>query len=251
MTTTAGRVSVVMPAYNAAATLPASMRSALEQTHANVELLVIDDRSTDATWELIQQAARDDARVVPIRLPVNGGVAAARNAGIEAAGGEYVAFLDSDDRWHADKLQAQLASLRASGAGIGYASYQRVDETGRALSTVRPPAMVRYADMLKGNCIGNLTGIYARALGEPRFSRTGHEDYLFWLRMVRLAGSAVCAVHDEPLAYYLVRAGSLSANKLKAAGWQWRIYRDFERIGVLPASWYFMNYAANALIKRF
>src|SRR5690606_40971048 len=61
------RISVVMPAYNASATLVASMRSALEQTHADVELLVIDDCSTDHSWDLVQAIARTDARVVPIR----------------------------------------------------------------------------------------------------------------------------------------------------------------------------------------
>src|SRR5690606_27562936 len=94
------RISVVMPAYNASATLEASMRSALAQTHGEVELLVIDDCSTDGSWDLLQALAATDARVVPIRQPRNAGVAAARNAGIEAATGRYIAFLDSDDRWY-------------------------------------------------------------------------------------------------------------------------------------------------------
>lgn len=245
-----GRVSVVMPAYNAAETLEASMRSVLDQSHADVELLVVDDGSRDASREIAQELARQDPRVRAIALASNGGVSTARNTGIEAASGEYVAFLDSDDRWHPDKLKRQLHSMRGVGARVGYTAYQRVDPEGRVLSTVQPPACVDYAGMLKGNCIGNLTGLYERALGEVRFPRTGHEDYVFWLRVVRLAGLAVCARSSEALAYYLVRPGSLSANKLRAARWQWRIYRDFEGIGVLPASWYFVNYAANAVMKR-
>ncbi len=244
------RVSVVMPAYNASVTLEASMRSALEQTHAAVELLVIDDRSTDATWELIQARAAADPRVVPIRQPRNGGVAAARNAGIEAATGRYIAFLDSDDCWYPDKLAIQLAAMRAEGVAVGYAAYERVDEAGRVLSRVRPPARAGYAEMLKGNCIGNLTGIYDRAIGEPRFGAMGHEDYVFWLGVVRMAGQAVCAQPDRMLASYLVRPGSLSANKLRAARWQWRIYRESERLGVVRAGWYFAHYAARAVGKR-
>jgi len=244
------RVSVVMPAYNAASTLEASMRSALEQTHADVELLVVDDCSTDRGWDLVERMARADPRVVPIRQPRNGGVAAARNAGIEAASGRYIAFLDSDDRWYPDKLAAQLACMRESGARVGYAAYERVDESGRVLSVVRPPARVTYADMLKGNVIGNLTGLYDRSLGEVRFEKMGHEDYVFWLKLVRLAGGAVCAQPDRVLASYLVRSGSLSANKLRAARWQWRIYRDSERLGVLRAGWCFLHYAARAVHKR-
>lgn len=245
------RVSVVMPAYNAAGTLEASMRSALAQTHAAVELLVVDDRSTDASWELIQREADADPRVVPIRQPRNGGVAAARNAGIEAASGRYVAFLDSDDTWYPDKLEVQLAALRESGARVGYTAYERVDAAGRVLSRVRPPARATYAEMLKGNCIGNLTGLYDRSLGDPRFGAMGHEDYVFWLGLVRAAGEAVCAQPDRMLASYLVRQGSLSSNKLRAARWQWRIYRESERLGVLRSGWYFAHYAARAVGKRF
>lgn len=244
------RVSVVMPAFNASATLEASMRSALAQTHADVELLVVDDRSTDDSWALIQRQAAADPRVVPIRQPRNGGVAAARNAGIEAASGRYVAFLDSDDRWYPRKLEVQLAWMRAAAAAVSYTAYERVDESGRLLSVVRPPARVRYADMLMGNSIGNLTGLYDRGLGEVRFGARGHEDYVFWLQLVRRAGEAVCAQPDRVLASYLVRSGSLSANKLRAAHWQWRIYRESERLGVLRSGWCFVNYAVRAVGKR-
>lgn len=244
-------VSVVMPAYNAERTLLNSMRSVLEQTWEAVELLVVDDRSTDGTWACIEQAAAADRRVVALRAPRNGGVAAARNLGIEAARGSHLAFLDSDDWWHPHKLEIQLADMRSSGARLSYTSYHRIGEDGRVLSTVRPPASVDYADMLKSNRIGNLTGLYDRAIGDARFRKVGHEDYVFWLEMVRRAGRAERAGHGgEALAYYLVRANSLSSDKLKAAGWQWRIYRDIERLGVARATWYFAHYAGNALAKR-
>ena len=244
------RVSVVMPVYNAADTVAQSMRSVLAQTHAGVELVVVDDCSHDGSAVVIDRIASNDSRVVTLRLPCNGGVAAARNAGIEAASGDYIAFLDSDDWWHPRKLEIQLAHMREAGARVSYTGYQRVDEDGRPLSTVRPPTSVRYADMLKSNRIGNLTGLYDRTLGEARFQRVGHEDYVFWLQMVRRAGWAVCAVHPEPLAFYLVRAGSLSADKFKAARWQWHIYREIEGLGWLSACRYFLHYASNALAKR-
>ncbi len=245
----AGRVSVVMPVYNAAATVEASMRSVLEQSHQDVELVVVDDGSHDDSWERVSRIAANDARVVPLRQ-ANGGVAAARNTGIEAASGEYIAFLDSDDRWAPTKLATQLAWMRQQDARVAYAAYERVDEAGRRLSLVNPPAAVDYRDMLKSNRIGNLTGIYHRSLGDARFRRIGHEDYVFWLEMVRRAGRAVCAPSEQPLAHYLVRAGSLSADKRRAAGWQWRIYREVEGLNVLSAGWYFMHYTVNALRKR-
>jgi len=244
------RVSVVMPVYNAADTLVHSIESVLAQTHADVELVVVDDGSKDDSWPLIERVADRDARIVPYRMPANGGVAAARNAGIERAGGELIAFLDSDDWWHPRKLEVQLAYMRESGARISYTAYQRVDDQGRPLSCVSPPATTRHPDMLRSNCIGNLTGIYDRSLGDQPFERVGHEDYVFWLRMVRRAGWAGCAPYPEPLAYYRVRTGSLSGDKLKAARWQWHIYRHVEKLDLLDACRYFMHYAGSALAKR-
>lgn len=248
---TAARVSVVMPAYKAAATIERSMRSVLDQTHAGVELLVVDDCSPDDGWDVVSRLARSDPRVVPIRLPRNGGVANARNTGIGHATGTHLAFLDSDDWWHPRKLEIQLERMRQTGSKLCYAAYQRVGEDGRVLSMVQPPASVDHARMLCSNRIGNLTGLYDRSLGDESFPVVGHEDYVFWLRMVKRAGVAVRADHPEPLAYYLVRDGSLSSDKLKAARWQWRIYREFEGLGRLHAAWYFGQYAANAVLKRY
>lgn len=244
------RVSVVMPAYNAAATLQASMDSVFAQTHADVELLVIDDCSQDASWEIIRDAAAREPGVVPIRMAKNGGVAAARNAGIEAATGTHIAFLDSDDRWRPEKLATQLAHMATTGTAISYAAYRRFDEADNTLSVVVPPPEADYAAMLKSNRIGNLTGLYDRAIGDGRFEKIGHEDYVFWLSMVRRAGIARRVATTEPLADYLVRTGSLSADKRKAARWQWNIYREVEKLDPLRSAWYFAHYAAIAVAKR-
>ena len=244
-----GRVSVIMPAWNAAATIGRSIDSVLSQDHADLELVVVDDGSTDATAELVARRAATDARVRLLRQ-ANAGVAAARNAGMAAASGRYLAFLDSDDWWYPGKLRRQLACMRDTGAAVSYSAYERFATDGRRLSQVTPPASVTHADMLRSNRIGNLTGMLDRRLGDLRFEHIGHEDYVFWLRAVRLAGTAIRVGDGEPLAGYLVRDGSVSANKWRAARWQWRIYRDVERLAVLPAAGYMLAYGVNALRKR-
>lgn len=244
-----GLVSVVMPAYNAERYIARSIASVLEQTYRQLELVVIDDHSTDGTLALADAVARTDSRVRVVRLPCNGGVAAARNAGISAARGDYIAFLDSDDWWHPAKLDRQVALLKG-GARISYACYQRVAEDGTVLATVTPPAAVSHADMLKSNHIGNLTGIYDRRLGDLSFRRIGHEDYVFWLEMVRRAGRAHRVEDTQPLAGYLVRKGSVSSDKLKAMRWQWHIYRQVEKLGIAAAGVYLLHYLWHAVGKR-
>jgi glycosyltransferase involved in cell wall biosynthesis len=244
-------VSIVMPVYNAAATVLRSIRSVLAQTHPQWELIAVDDCSRDGSWALLGESAALDPRIRPVRLARNSGVAAARNAALDAAIGRHVAFLDSDDRWHPRKLELQLACMRETGARVSYAAFDRVAEDDRILSHVLPPASVTHEDMLKSNHIGNLTGMYLReAAPDARFLAMGHEDYVFWLELVRRAGQAVCVPSDEPLASYLVRASSVSSNKLRAVGWQWRIYRDVEKLGFASALRYMSFYAWHALAKR-
>lgn len=243
-------VSVIMPVFNAERTLRKSAESVLRQTFAAVELVLVDDCSRDGSGEIMRELAAADPRVKLVVQPVNAGVAEARNAGLRAASGSHVAFLDSDDWWDPRKLELQVAQMKTSGALVSYAGYQRVAEDGRLLSRVEPPAEIAYRDMLKSNHIGNLTGLYDRKLGDVPFLRMGHEDYVFWLDRVKRAGHAVRVSHDAPLAYYLVRNGSISSNKLRAARWQWRIYRDSERLPFFKSAWYMLHYIRNALGKR-
>jgi len=245
----AARVSVVMPVYDAERTLAQSVDSVLGQTHRALELVTVDDGSRDGSVRLLEDRARSDDRVKLVRQ-ANAGVAAARNAGLAAATGSHIAFLDSDDWWHPRKLELQLATMRRSGAKVSYGSYLRVAEDGRTLSRVEPPATIGYRDLLRSNHIGHLTGMYDRSLGDGEFLKIGHEDYAFWLDRLRRAGRAVRIEHDEPLAFYLVRAGSLSSNKLRAARWQWRIYREVEHLPLPQAAGYMASYVVNALAKR-
>ncbi|MFA6229082.1 MAG: glycosyltransferase family 2 protein [Rhodanobacter sp.] len=243
-------VSVIMPVYNAAAWLQRAVESVLLQSHRNLELIAIDDGSSDDSLALLDAFARTDARVRVQRQAVNGGVAAARNAGMAVAQGQYMAFLDADDWWHPAKLERQLASLHAHGALISYGEYWRVAEDGRVLSRVTPPAKINWHDMLASNFIGNLTGLYARQLGDIPFQKIGHEDYVFWLEQIRRAGGAVRVESDEPLAWYLVRERSLSANKWRAATWQWAVYREVEKLGLLHSMFCMLRYVWHALRKR-
>lgn len=243
-------VSVVMPVYNAEQWLGRSIESVLRQTHPSLELLAVDDGSSDRSWDILCECASQDGRIKPIRLQRNAGVAAARNAGLAMATGSYIAFLDSDDWWHPRKLEWQLAQMVSTGAQVSYGPYDRVTPQGRLLSQVRPRDTVDYRDMLRSNHIGHLTGMYARTLGEAGFQRVGHEDYVFWLDLVRRSGRAICIRAPSPLAWYLVRDGSVSSSKLRAAAWQWRIYRRIERLGWLSSALYMFCYTWHAVRKR-
>ncbi|MFQ5688779.1 MAG: glycosyltransferase family 2 protein [Gemmatimonadota bacterium] len=126
-------ISVVIPTYNYGRFLPEAIRSVRQQTVADreiVEIIVVDDCSTDETPDLL--AAIDDPRLTVIRFEENRGIADARNAGLERARGEFVAYLDADDRWKPDKLERQLEVMRAEpSVGLLFTDLERFDENGR------------------------------------------------------------------------------------------------------------------------
>lgn len=132
-------VSVIVPAYNASTVVEATLRSALAQTLQEIEVLVVDDGSTDDTAAVVQRVAEADPRVRLIRQ-ANAGVAAARNVAIAQARGTYVAPLDADDIWYSEKLAAQVARMERGGERMGmvYSWMVVIDEASRVVGGAFP-----------------------------------------------------------------------------------------------------------------
>lgn len=120
-------ISIVMPNYNGHRFVEQAIDSVLSQTYQNFELLIVDDCSKDDSLQLIKRKAQSDSRIRVIALENNAGVANARNVGICEAKGKYIALLDNDDLWTADKLERQLA-IAENGVDIVYCSYDFIDE---------------------------------------------------------------------------------------------------------------------------
>lgn len=116
------KISVIIPAYNAETYLEPCVRSVLQQTYQNLEILLIDDGSTDSTWEICRRLAAADSRIRPIHKQ-NGGVSSARNAGIEAASGVMLLFVDGDDELKENGLEALIEAQQRTGADIVAAWY--------------------------------------------------------------------------------------------------------------------------------
>lgn len=123
-------VSVIMPAYNVGAVIGGSIQSVLDQDYRELELIVIDDGSTDDTASVVQKLAQKDGRIRLLRQE-NGGVSAARNAGLAAAKGDFISFLDGDDLWEKDTLSRLMARQEETGADFVYGRTEEVFSDGR------------------------------------------------------------------------------------------------------------------------
>jgi glycosyltransferase involved in cell wall biosynthesis len=137
-------VSVVLPTYNRAHTIERAIASVLDQSLADFELIVVDDGSTDATAAVLRRGADPRMRVIGVRdgASARAGCAAARNAGVRASRGVYVAFQDSDDEWRSDKLATAVAMLEGTAAdtGVFYSDMLRADASG-GRTALRAPAV--------------------------------------------------------------------------------------------------------------
>lgn len=158
MTSSLPLVSVIIPAYNAAAFIERTLNSVLAQSYRRIEVLVVDDGSEDETAEIVRTYMARGNPVVLLQQR-NQGVAAARNYAIEHAKGKYIAPIDADDVWSSDKLAEQVACMEEGGTDLGlvYTWWHVIDELGRAVAKSHPWTIDGYArdQLLALNFIGN------------------------------------------------------------------------------------------------
>ena len=215
-------VTVVTPAYNAAGYLPETVRSVLGQTFTDLELLIVDDGSTDDTLAVALRLAATDPRVRVVSTP-NGGPAAARNTALRSARGEFVALLDSDDVMRPDYLVRQLAVFDAC-PDASIVTANAVNCGGGPTFDGKPfwprvaglerTTLLQLIEHEDAVCILSVfrRSVYATIGGfNPAFN--GNEDYEFWLRAA-LAGSVI-ARNYEPIGVYRRRDGSVSSNEAR------------------------------------
>lgn len=246
------KISVIIPNFNASAFIAGTLDSILAQTYTNWEAIIIDDCSTDASVEIINSYVAKDNRFRLLQCPSNtGGPAGPRNFGLKAADGDYIAFLDSDDLWLPNKLEAQLKFMADKNAHLSSTSYSLIDEKGNDLvKVVKAEPKMYFNKYLRKTSIGFSTSVIKRDLLQGiEFKKLPiAEDFAFWLDVFR-NGDVMFGL-DEVLAKYRVQKTSLSANKFKSARQIWKIYRNIEKISLPKTAFYFSCYAFNAMRKR-
>lgn len=216
-------VSVIIPAYNARNTVLDSVQSALAQTLAPVEVIIIDDGSTDGTGDAVRNAFGE--RVVLI-TQANRGVAEARNRGVAAARGDFIQLLDSDDMLAPDKLRASYDACTARGCEVAYGPARVVAADGQTPVEMTFPPLPSgeiLAEWLTGTMSNGTYGVASSmfvrrdtllAVGGFEKDCTPCEDWDIW---IRLAAKCRFAALDQPLVIYRVVPGSLSSQALRMA----------------------------------
>lgn len=210
-------ISVVIPVYNGEKTIRETIESVINQTFWDFELIVIDDGSQDSTLDIVKRIP--DSRLKVFSFP-NAGLAASRNRGIKLASGDYISFIDADDLWTPDKLEAQLKALQTHPqAAVTYSWTDCIDESGqfsRRGNHITIQGNI-YAQLLLTDFIENGSNLLIRS---QAFQKVGYfdeslpaaEDWEMWLR---LAANYEFVVVPSPQVLYRLSATSMSANVVR------------------------------------
>lgn len=244
-----GLVSIITPAYNASVFLGETIESVISQSSDNWEMLIVDDCSRDKTQEIIKSYAENDQRIKCLSNNKNCGPAMSRNIALESARGQFIAFLDSDDIWLSNKLEKQLKFMKINKVAFSFTEFRRVTENGACAGhLIRVPEVIDYHGALKNTAIPTSTVVLDRTItGDFKMVITHLDDFVLWLEILKRGFLAYGM--NEDLMRYRVVGRSVSRNKVRSSYRVWRTYRDIEHLEVLPASWFFVNYAWNAFKK--
>lgn len=243
-------VSIIMPAYNCEKYIEDAICSVLNQTYQEWEHIIVDDASTDGTFCIIQKYVRKDARIKVISIKKNSGVSNARNIGITAARGDYIAFLDSDDQWKRNKLEYHIKYMLENDLQFSYTAYEVVDENGKHIKNIVPAKMrVNYQQLLCTNVIACCTIVMeSQLIKNEKMPDMKHEDYATWLNILKKNDIEAVGM-GEVLSIYRKVKTSVSANKWKTIGWNWRIYYENQQLGFFRSLKYLVSFIVLTGIK--
>lgn len=231
-------VSIIMPSYNTAKYISESIESVLKQTYANWELIIVDDCSTDETDDVVKSYL-SDARIHYLKNEKNSGAAVSRNYALREAKGKWIAFLDSDDLWHPEKLEKQIEFMVNGSYHFSYTNYEEIDEQSNLLRvSVTGPKKITKQGMYNYCWPGCLTVMYnAEIVGLIQIEDIKkNNDYAMWLKVCRKAD---CHLLNEQLAKYRKRSGSISRHGIKTMiGWHYKLWHEAEKRNKLVSLWY-------------
>lgn len=225
-------VSVVMPCHNAMPFIQDAIASVVSQTVKSLELLAVDDASSDGTAESLAAAAARDPRIRVLAHEVRRGAAAARNMAMKQARGTWLAFLDADDIWHPQKLELQLQHMQKLGSSFAYTDYRGVLPNGRLCGRARIPAKTTRKKLPFNTAIGTSTVLVSRALvGNKKMPNVPRRhDLAFWMHI--LAEEATAIGLPRVLTFYRVGHQSLSGNPFAAVRGTFRVLRSDARLSL-------------------
>lgn len=236
------KISIVIPCYNCEKYIKETIKSVLNQSYKDFEIIAVDDCSTDNTYNILKNMQISDSRIKVHKNHINIGVAETRNIGVEIARSEFIAFLDSDDSWYKDKLKTQINFMIRNNISISSTGYELWNgDMTKKIRYYNIPVNITYERLLNENFIGLSTVIIKKDIFQKfkMNSKYIHEDYALWLRLLRNNYKIIGI--NQPLGKYRVLDSSRNANKIRSLIGRIEILYFQEKIGLFSMCKYIVN----------
>lgn len=246
-------VSIITPMFNSSRFLELSIQSVMSQTYNNWEMIIVDDCSVDNSVQIVESFIKNDPRIVLIESKTNSGPGVSRNMAIDYAKGEIIAFLDSDDIWHPNKLELHVNFMLENNASFSHTSYGFIDEEGKSINQTFHVSShpIDYVSALKRTEISCLTAMYnVKLIGKhymPDLRRK--QDYALWLSILKQGIKSIPL--DIELAYYRQRKGSVTHKKYKLIIGHYRFLKEQEGLNSINALKFTALWMYNGLMKYY
>lgn len=244
-------VSIVTPTYNCSKYIEKTIKSVINQTYKNWEMIIVDDCSTDNTEKIVRKYQQQYPNIIYKILDKNSGAAVARNTALKNAKGRYIAFLDSDDLWIPEKLEKQINFMKNNNYYFSYTNYEEIDENDNPLNKlITGPKRITKTGMYNYCWPGCLTVMYdAEKIGLIQIEDLKkNNDYAIWLKVIK---KAECYLLNENLAKYRKRSGSISNhNFLKLVKYHYLLYKNGEKMNIAMSCLFTLRNLCFGLIKK-
>ncbi|MFR9020121.1 MAG: glycosyltransferase family 2 protein [Fusobacterium sp.] len=240
-----GLVSIITPMYNGERFVEKTIKSVLNQTYENWEMIIIDDGSKDNSPKIVKKYCEIDNRI-KFFSQKNAGSGAARNNGIRRAKGNYICLLDADDTWNNNFLEEQINLLKKTNGTLVFSSHTRINEQDEeCLKPFIVPEKIDYKDLLKTCYISCLTAMYDVTKFGKFYLREDfkslRDDYILWLEIIKKC--KIAYGNPKILANYRVMQSSTSGNKKKVIKPQFLVYYKVEKLGLIRSIYNLMWWA--------
>lgn len=246
-------VSIIVPVYNAEKYIDFTIKSVIEQSYNNWELILIDDCSMDKSKEIIEKYSRKDKRIKYFKQKNNSGPALARNYGIELATGRYICFIDADDLWEKDKIKKQIKFMKERKCAFSYHSYVFADENGiPSEKKVIAKEKLSYKEALKNNIISTITVMFDLKKIDKELIKMPNlkyvEDTATWWKILR--NGYIAYGISNVFSIYRRIPNSNSSNKFKTQKYLWNLYRKEEKLSIFSSMYCLFMKNINAILRR-
>ena len=246
-------VSIIVPVFNAERFINDTIKTVLNQTYDNWELILVNDCSNDKSESIIKSYIKKDSRIKLINNNVNSKAAISRNNGIKAAKGRFICFVDADDLWDKEKLEKQVNFMNERKCAFSFTGYEFADEEGIPNGKkVYVPNKINYKQALKNTTIWTSTVMFDMEkltkddIYMPNVARG--QDTATWWKVLKKIDYAYGI--NEILSIYRRSQGTLSANKMVALKRTWNLYRNVEKLNFISSCYNFFFYCVNAIKRR-